>query len=113
MRRQRFYTENFGGVMSPEQEIHPKLVGCHCRPMRRLPRDKCVDSLLRKLVDFRPAPPVMIPIVPVFFGPNMKAFTGPVECFLQFAIDFIARQGQRAPSRRSTDLFLQRTVELM
>ena len=53
MRRQRLYAKNLGGVMSTEQEIHPKFVGRHCRPMRRFAGDKGVDPLLRNLVDFR------------------------------------------------------------
>ena len=79
--------------MSAEQEIHPKLVGRHCRPMRRFPRDKCVDSLLCKLVDFRAGAAGDDPDRSSFLRTEHEGFYGTTECFLQFAIDFIARQG--------------------
>ena len=53
MRRQRFYTENFGRVMAAEQEIHAKFVGRHRRPMWRFSGDKCVDPLLGNFLDLR------------------------------------------------------------
>jgi len=92
MRRQRFDAENFGGVMSAEQEIHPKLIGRHCCPMRRFPCDKCVDSILRKLVDFRAGAAGNDPDCSSFLRTEHEGSYRTAECYLQCAIDFIARQ---------------------
>src|SRR5207248_98240 len=81
MRRERFYAENFGGVMSTEQEIHPKFVGRYRRPMWRFAGDKGVDPLLRNLVDFRAGAAGNDPDCSSFLWTNMKAFTEPRSAF--------------------------------
>ena len=53
MRGQRFYTEDFRGVMSTEQKIHAELFSCDSRPVRSFASDKRVDVFLRDPIDFR------------------------------------------------------------
>ena len=53
MRGQRFYAENFRGVMSAEQKIHAEFFSRHGGPVRSFTGDKGVDVFLRDPIDLR------------------------------------------------------------
>ena len=97
--------------MSTEQEIHPKFVGRHCRPMRRFAGDKGVDPLLRNLVDFRAGAAGNDPDCSSFLRTEHEGFYGTTQCFLQFAIKFIARQrNARLHANQLTFFFEERLI---
>ena len=52
VRSQRFYAEDFRGVMSTEQKIHAEFFGGNDCPVRSFAGDKRVDVFLRDPVDF-------------------------------------------------------------
>src|ERR671931_766215 len=107
MRRECFYAENFSGVMATEQEIHPEFVGRHRCPMRRLPRDKRVDSLLRNFVDFRTGAARNNPDCSSFLRAKHEDLYGTTQCFLQFAIQFVARQRSARLQTNQLTFFLK------
>jgi len=97
--------------MSTEQEIHPKFVGRHCRPIRRFAGDKGVDPLLRNLVDFRAGAAGDDPDCSSFLRTEHEGFYGTTQCFLQFAIKFIARQrNARLYANQLTFFFEERLI---
>jgi len=78
MRRQRFYTENFGwrNVRRAGRFI-PSSSAATAAQCGRFACDKSVDPLLRNFVDFRAGAAGNDPDCSSFsFGPNMKAFYG-------------------------------------
>ena len=50
---ERFYTEDFGRVMSAEEKIHAEFFGRDRGPMRRFTGDECVDSFVCDAVNLR------------------------------------------------------------
>src|SRR5262249_42746051 len=92
MRGERFYTENFGGVMSTEQKIHAELFSRHGGPVRRFASDKGVDIFLRDPVDLRARAAGHNADHARLFWANIENFYGTIQYTPQFTNEIAARR---------------------
>src|SRR5437660_6756905 len=107
MGRERFYAEDFGGVMSSKQEIHTKLVRRDCSPMWRFPRDKCVDLFLGDSVDFRPCTTCDDTNRSRPFWAKVECFNRAIQRSPQFSHELFLRQQRACFQSNESSFFLE------
>src|SRR5690349_5805469 len=91
MRRQRFHTEDFRGVMPAEQKINSELFSGNSGPVRSFSGDKCVDVFLCNPVDFRAGAAGDNTDYARLFWTKIKSLDRTAECSPQFTNEIAAR----------------------
>src|SRR6266550_2124947 len=91
MRSQRFYTEDFRGVMSAEQKIHAQLFSGNRSPVRSFSGDESVDLFLCYPVNFRACATSHNTNYARLFWTKIKRLYRTAECFPQFTNEIAAR----------------------
>src|SRR6266478_5355560 len=91
MRGQRFYTEDFRGVMSAEQKVHAEFFSGNSGPVRRFASDKGVDVFLCDPVNFGAATTSHNANRASLLGTKIENLHRAVQRFPQFANEFGTR----------------------
>src|SRR5438128_8336747 len=91
MRGQRFYTEDFRGVMPAEQKIHAELFSGNSGPVRSFASDKGVDAFLCDPINVRACATSHNADRASLFWAEIENFYRTVQCFSQFTSELTAR----------------------
>src|SRR6266516_6203570 len=91
MRSQRFYAEDFRGIMSAEQKIHAELFSSNGGPVRSFASDKRIDVFLRDPIDLRARGAGHNADRARLLRAKIENFHRAIQCSPQFTNQFAAR----------------------